>query len=147
MAFAPIKRWKLHYITRWESFQNRNPPIISADEVTFAYDADGRIISESNPEGIRVFANTYDPQGRVWIQMDGLPIPRVSYFCYDESATNRLLTTVIDRTGAPTVYTYDDNYLLLSLTDALGNTTSYGYDTNGNQIAITNALGQVRRFT
>src|ERR1035441_3266294 len=35
MAFAPIKRWKLPYITRWESFQNRNPPIISADEVTF----------------------------------------------------------------------------------------------------------------
>src|ERR1035441_9399526 len=34
MAFAPIKRWKLPYITRWESFQNRNPPIISADEVT-----------------------------------------------------------------------------------------------------------------
>src|ERR1035441_3517249 len=33
MAFAPIKRWKLPYITRWESFQNRNPPIISADEV------------------------------------------------------------------------------------------------------------------
>ena len=23
------------YITRWESFQNRNPPIISADEVEF----------------------------------------------------------------------------------------------------------------
>src|ERR1035441_10543170 len=35
MAFAPIKRWKLPYITRWESFQNRNPPIISADEVLF----------------------------------------------------------------------------------------------------------------
>src|ERR1035441_9700633 len=36
MAFAPIKRWKLPYITRWESFQNRNPPIISADEVLSA---------------------------------------------------------------------------------------------------------------
>ncbi|MEI7935188.1 MAG: RHS repeat-associated core domain-containing protein [Verrucomicrobiota bacterium] len=114
---------------------------------SFSYDSVGRVLSETNQEGICIFTDTYDPQGRVSFQHDALPGQQATYLCYDESQTNRLITTVIDRTGAPNVYIYDQNYLLLSLTDALGNTTSYGYDTNGNQVAITNALGQVQHFS
>jgi RHS repeat-associated protein len=120
---------------------------ITSQIYSFAYDSAGRILSEVNPEGVTVFTDTYDSYGRVIVQNDAIPGSRPAIFQYDESQTNRLITMVLDRTGATNIYVHDKNYLLLSVTDGLGNTTSYGYDVNGNQIAITNALGAVQRFT
>ena len=114
---------------------------------TISYDSLGRILNEVNPNGIQIFTDTYDSQGRVATQDDAVAGNLLTYFFYDESSqTNRLITTVVDRTGATNVYVHDSRYLLLSLTDPLGHTTSYGYDTNGNRTSITNALGQVQSF-
>jgi RHS repeat-associated protein len=111
---------------------------------SFTYDSIGHILTETNAEGIGIFTDSYDGLGRVVKQQDSRG--GISQFSYNESETNRIITTVIDRTGATNIYVHDQNYLLLSITDGLGNTTSYGYDTNGNKIAITNALSQVQSF-
>jgi RHS repeat-associated protein len=112
---------------------------------SFTYDSQGRILTETTPEGVVMFTNTYDLQGRVATQHDAIPGHLPACFFYDESQANRLVTTVVDRTGATNVYVHNALYQLLSITDPLGHTTSYGYDVNGNRIAVTNALGQVQR--
>jgi YD repeat-containing protein len=76
---------------------------------SFTYDSAGRMLTEINPEGIQIFTNTYDSNGRVSIQSDAV-YPRFStYFFYDESQTNTLTTTVIDRAAGVTQYTYSQN--------------------------------------
>jgi len=118
---------------------------ITTNLFTFAYDSSNRITSEVNPERYQVFSDTYDANDRVVQQEDA--VGAVTSFIYDESQTNRVVTTVIDRMGATNIYTHDQNYMLLSEVDALGNTKSYGYDASGDLTAITNALGQVLTFT
>ena len=114
---------------------------------SFTYDQQGRILTETTPEGVTVFTDTYDPRGRVVAQQDAIPDHLPACFYYDESQSNRLVTTVVDRTGATNIYVHNALYELLSVTDPLGHTTSYGYDINGDRIAITNALGNVQHFT
>jgi len=111
---------------------------------SFAYDVIGHILTKTNELGICVFTDGYDSQGRIISQQDA--VSGNSTFSYDESQPNRIITTMLDRTGASTVYVHDQNYLLLSITDPLGHATSFGYDTNGNKTSITNALGQVQRL-
>jgi len=114
---------------------------------SFTYDSAGRILTETTPEGVQSFTDTYDSHGRVASQHDAIPGSNPAYFYYDESQTNLLVTTVVDRTGATNVYVHSRLYQLLSITDPLGHTTSFGYDTNGNRSAVTNALQQVQRST
>ncbi len=111
---------------------------------SFDYNSAGQITDEYNPEGSRVFYDTYDSSGRIASQEDALN--QYTYFYYNESQSNRLVTTVVDRTGATNTYVCDQRYLLWSVTDGLGHTTSYGYDTNGDRTSIANALGQVQMF-
>jgi RHS repeat-associated protein len=108
------------------------------------YDSVGHVLYEYNPEGGEVFYDSYDSAGRIAAQEDALY--HHTYFYYDESQSNRLVTTVVDRTGATNIYVHNQRYLLLSVTDGLGHTTRYGYDTNGNRTSITNALGQVQKY-
>ncbi len=108
------------------------------------YDSVGHVLYEYNPEGGEVFYDGYDSAGRIACQEDALY--HQTYFYYDESQSNRLVTTVVDRTGATNIYVHNQRYLLLSVTDGLGHTTGYGYDTNGNRTSITNALGRVQKF-
>jgi RHS repeat-associated protein len=110
----------------------------------YYYDSVGRIQYEYDPDGKRVFYDTYDASGRVFSQRNALD--NYTYFDYDESRTNFIVTTVVDRTDATNTYVHDKNYLLLSLTDGLGHATKYGYDAVGNRTSVTNALGQVQRF-
>src|SRR5581483_2621101 len=112
----------------------------------FLYDSRGHLASQLNPDGAYVFTNTYDAQGRVSSQVDALTNSLSACFVYDESQTNLIRTTVVDRAGGITSYLYNTNYELISFVDALGHTTSYGYDARGNKIATTNALGAVSRF-
>src|ERR1017187_1688989 len=49
MAFAPTKRWKSPYITRWESFRNQNLPMIFADEKEFSANHHGRGLRLTHP--------------------------------------------------------------------------------------------------
>ena len=113
---------------------------------SFAYDSQGRVLSETDPEGVVVFTNTYDSQGRVSTQADALAGSRPACFYYDESEANLLFTTVVDRTGTTNVYVHNALYQLLSFTDPLGHTTSYGYDARGDRITVTNALGHAQSF-
>jgi YD repeat-containing protein len=105
---------------------------------SFTYDGSGRILSRVNNEGYMVFTNTYDSQGRVGIQRDWRGNPTTLY--YDESDTNALVTTVVDRLGNTNIYIHDSRYQLVSVTDPMLHTIRYGYDTFGNRTAVTNAL-------
>ena len=119
---------------------------ITSHQYTFTYDSNGRMLTENNPEGVQIFGNTYDAYGRVSVQRDAAPQHFATYFFYNESQTNTLTTTVIDRMAGPTRYIYDTNYLLLRIVDPLGHTNFFGYDSVGNRIAVTNALAQVQLF-
>jgi len=118
----------------------------TSQTITFTYDSAGRVLSETDPEGVRVFEDVYDSYGRVVSQSDAVHGNNPYLFSYDESQTDRLITTVMNRSGATNVYVHDRNYLLVSVTDGLGYTTSYGYNANGDEVAVTNALGQVQTF-
>lgn len=111
---------------------------------SFDYDSVGHILDEHNPEDNEVFYDTYDSSGRIASQKDALN--QQTYFYYDENQSNRLVTAVVDRTGATNIYVHDQRYLLLSLTDGLGHSTGYGYDTNGNRTSSTNALIEIQTF-
>ena len=113
---------------------------------TFNCDSAGRILSEINPDRVQIFTDTFDSQGRVATQADAIPGHAPTQFFYNQTATNQLITTVVDRIGATNIYVHDNRYLLWSITDPLGHVTNYGYDTNGNQTSITNALGWVQSF-
>ena len=116
----------------------------TSQNYSFDYNSAGQIQDEYDPEGNEVFYDTYDSFGRIASQEDALY--QQTYFYYNESQSNRLVTTAVDRTSAIITYVCDQRYLLLSITDGLGHTTSYGYDANGNRTSSTNALGQVQTF-
>ena len=111
----------------------------------FSYDTVGHILTETNANGTCVFIDTYDSLGRVIAQQDAKG--GNTTFSYDESQANRIITTVVDRTGATNIYVHDKNYLVLSITDPLSHTTSYVNDAYGNKVAITNALGKTQFFS
>jgi RHS repeat-associated protein len=89
-------------------------------EITFTYDAGGRLWKETQPNG-QTTEYTYDAAGRV--------------------------TQVKDlSTGATTSKVYNTGGQVLSETDALGRKTSFTYDKNGKMASTTNALGQTYSY-
>lgn len=63
-----------------------------------------------------------------------------------ERADSGNLATRTDETGLATRFTYDAAGRLVSVVDASGATTLYGYDEVGNRITETDALGRVTRL-
>lgn len=113
---------------------------------TYTYNVLGQILTAVTSDGITLFSNTYDEQGRVIAQDDGIEGNQLLKLAYDESQPNQIITTVTDRTGKTRVYTYNDTYQLLKIKDELGKTVTYSYDANGNRSSVSDANGNTTQL-
>jgi len=116
------------------------------DPITYAYDSAGRITTATGPDGERLFANTYDANGRVVAQDDGLDSNMLATFSYQTTSSGGVMTNYRDRTGGTHVYEHDSRYHLMMYADPLGNATRYNYDASGNRIRITDPLNRATIF-
>jgi len=140
----------------------------NGETTTFAYNDKGQILTATLQNDRLLFSNTYDEQGRVKTQDDGIEGNQLLTLSYDESQADKFITTVTDRMGKIRVYTYNDDYKLLTLqdeqgniivtntynpdgtlatfTDAKGNTTQFAYNNNGNLTTSTDAKGNATQM-
>ena len=123
----------------------------------YTYDSAGRILTAVSPDGNQIIRNTYNANGQVATQQDGvspaitvggktMPAKTASMttFSYDDtSAPGFRITTVTNRTGAVQVFKHDSDLQLVSRRDELGRTTTYTYDANGNRMTKTDPSGNV----
>ncbi len=132
---------------------------VNGNNLVFSYDEQGRIVSGLDRNDIKYFENTYDSEGRVASQKDGVDNPP-TLFTYGENgvriATNRnskqstrifdtngMLTSYTDENGNTTTYTYDTRCNKTSETDPLGNRTSYVYNSFNKPTKITDKNGNI----
>jgi RHS repeat-associated protein len=113
---------------------------------TYAYNTQNKLSTVTAADGTVIYRNTYDATGRAITQDDALSTNGLLSFSYDESSRpGFLVTTVTDRTGKKTLYTYDGRYRLISIKDPLGRTLTHAYDADGNRISTTDPLGRITR--
>ncbi len=126
--------------------------------VTYGYDPDGDLVSVEGPEGRRtfelgedglilaaldadgvlLFRNTYDDEGRVLTQVS--PFGRTTRFSYLRPG----VTIVDDADGGPrTTFVHDDAGRLVGVIDADGAHQTTRYDAAGNPIASMDRDGGV----
>ena len=114
---------------------------VNGNMTSYTYEANHRLLTATVQDGTVVTTNTYDTAGRVATQDDGNSGNQLLSFSYDEmTQPGKLVTTVTDRTGAASVYIYDDSYHLLSETNPLNESTFYTYDSAGNRTSVTDPL-------
>lgn len=116
---------------------------------TYTYNQAGQVLTATDAEGIRLFSNTYDSQGRVIEQDDAVSTNQTARFSYDEiSDPGKLITTATDRNGKTRVLTHNYKYELLSIKDELQNVSAtYTYDADGNRLSAKDAEGNITKFT
>jgi YD repeat-containing protein len=153
-----------------------DPVITSQPRVTITYDAMGRVLKTTNPDG--TYSNTeydgwhtyqydergarkdfaYDAYGRVWRVReywgyDGRSAlyPALVYSIYAGTQyvydSEGNLTSVIDTNNNTTSISYDNLGRKKSMSDPDMGTWSYTYDLNGNLKTQTDAKSQVITFT
>ncbi|MBU7007156.1 leucine-rich repeat domain-containing protein [Phosphitispora fastidiosa] len=110
---------------------------------TYFYNEEGQVVKGIDGEGQSIFENTYDDQGRVIAQDDGVDGNQLTRLVYDENIlTGIIKTTVYDRNGNSRVFSYNNKYQLLSMQDELGNIVETNqYDDVGNIISVTDVKG------
>jgi len=143
-------------------YKNNNLHTITGEEgeiYTFDCDSKARIVSITNPLGIKTVTNVFDDKDRVSEQIlaDGTKY----LFSYAEKERQ---TTLTDPENIDIIYLYDKEYRnagtiyvdgtekavyndynqLISVTDKLGYTNRFDYDKDGNQICHINALDEKR---
>ena len=124
----------------YDSAGNPTSLTTSAGTATSRYDAAGRLVERTDPNGhTTTFA--YDAINRLVRATD--PAGNAIAFVYDRAGN---LTSITDRRGASTAFRYDPAQRLIGTTDALGGTTSFAFDSNGNRTAVTDAAGKTLRF-
>ncbi len=106
------------------------------DRMTYAYDADNRMIQQTNNAGDVTLA-TYDGVSNVIT----VTVPNLNVTTNAYDSLNRLIK-VTDSAGPVASYTYDPVGNRLSSADGDGNTTGYSYDALNRQITITDPLGK-----
>ena len=129
----------------------------SAGELATAADALGKVTtyhyddardrtwltSIVDPLGHTYLTNTYDAQGRIIEQLDGLTNKWT--LSYGSGYTD--VTAPNQQPGGPaTRYAFDSSSRLASVTDALGRETSYSYDAAGNIDVVTRPGGATTQF-
>jgi len=115
---------------------------LNGRSTTYTYNTQYKLATVTAADGQLIYTNTYDSQGRVISQNDGLSTNGLMTFTYSEAA-GKLTTTVSDRVGAKTVYTHDAQYRLLTKKNPVGATTTYTYDAFGNRTSVKDALGRL----
>jgi YD repeat-containing protein len=101
--------------------------VLTPEQATLVFDADGRIISRANPQG-HAFTYTYDVSGKL-TRVSADNGERFIDLTYDGAR----ITAVTDYTGRDVQFTYDAAGDLVSSTDLLEQTWSYVYD-NGHRM-------------
>ena len=108
----------------------------------YAYDEDGRCVSQTTAEGVETYA--YDADGQ--LTAVSYPDGASETFAYD-AVGNRLDYTVNELnqylSGNGATFTYDADGNMTSRTDADG-TTTYCYDVLNRLVAVTNLTKSVR---
>jgi len=117
-------------------------------ETSYTYTDDRRILEGFDGEGRRIFSNTYDSQGRVVTQDDGVAGNLLTTLTYEQDPeTGGIRTTASDRLGNTLVYRHDSAFHLVEMIDQSGRSWTYSYDTTGNRISTTNPVDATRSFT
>lgn len=100
----------------------------------YAYDGVSQhLTSITDPDGRPRVTNTYDAQGRVVQQRDGLGALTIMSYASGQ-------TTLTDPRGHTTTYTFDSRMRVLSQSDPVGTATytiAYAYDASGNRTSVT----------
>ena len=99
------------------------------DRYEYQYDAAGNLLCETSARGTTSY--TYDADGRLLKASE--PDGKVTGYTYD-AAGNRTAKEITDpdRSRVTTVYEYDSSNRLLTERGSDGSVTSYEYDNNGN---------------
>ena len=114
----------------------------SGRELTFTYDAAGRIVSITDPTG-RILSYTYDANDNLIRYTD----PAGGQFDYTYDG-NHWLTSMTNSRGIQFVTnTYDDDGRVISQSNAQGAVTTFSYDTNNRTTTETDPLGRSTRYT
>ncbi len=101
---------------------------------TYAYDAADRIVTVTDPDRLNVVNNAYDELGRVATQTDGRG--GVTGFVYGPVAT-----TVSDREGHASVFTFDRYRRLETHEDQLRHRVTRSYDSGDNVVELVEPAG------
>jgi YD repeat-containing protein len=104
----------------------------NATQTTWTYDAAGQVLTTT--DGAGVVRSTYDAAGHLATIVDGRGV--TTRFSYD--AADRLLTQVVDDTGAHlvTTYQYDAKGQQVQVTDPAGVKTTIAFDLDGRKTAV-----------
>ena len=125
--------------------------------LSYEYDAGGDLVSVTDQQGLvtryRYLEDHFlhlviDPEGREILAAEYDGDGRLIRNCAEGNICTELVhdfghrqETVIDATGRPLTYTYDEAGNVLSATDALGNTTRAEYSDDGRMTKLIDALG------
>ncbi len=119
--------------------------------VTWTYDADGRVTSNSRTGGADSVTLSYDDSARTTTLTDALGAARTYSF---ETSHDRIQVSTVS--GAPctsgcsnafAAYTYDANGYPASRTDHNGHQTTFVYDARGLETSRTEAMGTLEERT
>lgn len=139
------------------------------DQVSYAYDKLGRLISTSGPNG-RETLNTYDRIGNLVLREQKVSEEYYNATEYSYDIQSRVTNTAVmvetadldmnligdakpgegkyaSRIKAQTQNEYDSTGKIKSTLDANGNLTEYGYDLDGELVKKTDALGNTTLYT
>ncbi|MGD8456603.1 MAG: RHS repeat-associated core domain-containing protein [Anaerolineales bacterium] len=105
--------------------------IVSSDQTTYLFDADGKLQTLTKPEGNSI-TYTYDVQDRLE-RVAGPSSLRYLDFVYD--GQNRI-TSVSDHTSRQVSFTYDAAGDLVTATDVTSGVWNYSYDANHQLLEI-----------
>ena len=116
-------------------------PIATEPPTTFAYDANGNLVTTTDPLG-NATQRAYDAASRLTSLTD--PRGLSTQFRYD--GLNRV-TEIADARQGITRFAYDPNGNLLSVTDAKNQTTTYTYDNMDRLATRKDALNRTERYS
>ncbi len=105
----------------------------------YTYDSEHRLKTIKDPRGNVILKNTYDGQGRIVEQRDGLENLWLLEYKTDE-------TIVTEPEGGKLTYEFDGQDRVVSETDQLGKTTTTSYDGAGNVDEIVKPGGAKWQF-
>lgn len=106
-----------------------NANAIQSGQTTYAYDAQDRVVKQSNPDG-SFLAYAYDPNGNITQRSTAQGTVNYSY------DSNQRLISVTDVNNQATHYSYDSNNRLATTTTPDGVTATYGYDANNRLLQV-----------
>ncbi len=108
---------------------------------TFTYDAQHRMLTETNRRDILSMTNSYDAQGRVVRQTDAAG--HDTTYTYTNLPGGRLQVVITPPSGHAVTHVYDGSGHLLRSTDGEGHTATFSYDANGLPTSLTDKMGNV----